>query len=83
MTGYKFNSFRIFSVILIKQNEKLKIKNISLAGTGGQCLMSPPELIDGKMPYVLYNLGGVIFKRDYMYFFIIYLISHGSYCHWQ
>ena len=48
MTGYKFNSFRIFSVILIKQNGKLKIKNISLAGTGGQCLMSPPELIDGK-----------------------------------
>ena len=35
MTGYKFNSFRIFSVILIKQNGKLKIKNISLAGTGG------------------------------------------------
>ncbi len=76
MTGYKFNSFRIFSVILIKQNGKLKIKNISLAGTGGQCLMSPPELIDGKMPYVLYNLGGVILNViTSLIFIVIYLIS--------
>lgn len=76
MTGYKFNSFRIFSVILIKQNGKLKIKNISLAGTGGQCLMSPPELIDGKMPYVLYNLGGVIFNViTSLIFIVIYSIS--------
>ena len=76
MTGYKFNSFRIFSVILIKQNGKLKIKNISLAGIGGQCLMSPPELIDGKMPYVLYNLGGVIFNViTSLIFIVIYSIS--------
>ncbi|WP_302794150.1 site-2 protease family protein [Eubacterium ventriosum] len=76
MTGYKFNSFRIFSVIFIKQNGKLKIKNISLAGTGGQCLMSPPELIDGKMPYVLYNLGGVILNViTSLIFIVIYLIS--------
>ena len=76
ITGYKFNSFRIFNVILIKQNGKLKIKNLSLAGTGGQCLMSPPELIDGKMPYVLYNLGGVILNViTSLIFIVIYLIS--------
>ncbi len=76
ITGYKFNSFRIFNVILIKQNGKLEIKNLSLAGTGGQCLMSPPELIDGKMPYVLYNLGGVILNVITSLIFIVtYLIS--------
>lgn len=76
ITGYKFNSFRIFNVILIKQNGKLEIKNLSLAGTGGQCLMSPPELIDGKMPYVLYNLGGVILNViTSLIFIVIYLIS--------
>ena len=75
MTGYKFNSFRIFSVILIKQNGKLKIKNISLAGTGGQCLMSPPELIDGKMPYVLYNLGGVILNVINIPYFYCYIFD--------
>ena len=31
-------------------------------GTGGQCLLAPPELVDGKMPYILYNLGGSLFN---------------------
>ena len=60
LSGYKFSSFRIFNFMLIKEDGKFKIKNLSLAGTGGQCLMSPPELIDGKIPYKLYNLGGSI-----------------------
>lgn len=58
MTGYKFISFRIFSFMWVKEDDKIKFKRFSLAGTGGQCLMAPPEIIDGKMPYVLYNLGG-------------------------
>ena len=58
LSGYKFSSFRIFNFMLIKEDGKFKIKNLSLAGTGGQCLMSPPELIDGEIPYKLYNLGG-------------------------
>lgn len=38
--------------------------------------MSPPELIDGKMPYVLYNLGGVILNViTSLIFIVIYLIS--------
>lgn len=59
-TGYQFSSFRIGSFMLLKIDGKLKIRKFSLAGTGGQCLMSPPELVDGKMPVVLYNLGGCI-----------------------
>lgn len=58
LTGYKFSSFRIFNFMFIKENDKLKLKKLSLAGTGGQCLMSPPEFIEGKVPYILYNLGG-------------------------
>lgn len=59
-TGYSFGSFRVGSVMLVKENGKLKIKKHSVAGTGGQCLMVPPEIVDGKMPVMLYNLGGVL-----------------------
>ena len=60
LSGYSFTSFRIFSFMWIKENGKLRLKRLSLAGTAGQCLMTPPELVDGKMPVVLYNLGGSI-----------------------
>ncbi len=59
-SGYGFCSFRIFSFTLIKQNGKLCIKRMSIAGTAGQCLMVPPEPKDGKIPVLMYNLGGVI-----------------------
>lgn len=60
LSGYTFSSFRIGSIMLIKKERKLCIKRHSIAGTGGQCLMSPPDMVDGKIPYVLYNLGGCI-----------------------
>lgn len=60
LTGYKLSSFRIGSFMLINDNGKLKLKRYSLAGTGGQCLMSPPDMINNKVPIVLYNLGGCI-----------------------
>lgn len=58
VSGYKFSSFRIFSFMWVKENEKIKLKRLTIAGTGGQCLMIPPEMKDGKLPVVLYNLGG-------------------------
>ena len=58
LSGYKYSSFRIGSFMWVKTDGKLKFKRFSLAGTGGQCLMIPPEMKDGKIPYVLYNLGG-------------------------
>ncbi|MBR3966070.1 MAG: M50 family metallopeptidase [Clostridia bacterium] len=60
MTGYKFSSFRIASFIWLEENGKLKMKRLSIVGTGGQCLMSPPDMKDGRIPIVLYNLGGSI-----------------------
>lgn len=58
LTGYKFSSFRIFSIMWLKEDDKIVCKRLSLAGTGGQCLLLPPDMKDGKIPYVLYNLGG-------------------------
>ncbi len=59
-SGYRFGSFRIFSLMWIKEGDRLRVRRLKLAGTAGQCLMSPPDLKDGKIPVVLYNLGGVI-----------------------
>lgn len=58
LTGYEFSSFRIASFMWLKEDGKLTLKRLSIAGTGGQCLMIPPEMRDGKIPLVLYNLGG-------------------------
>lgn len=60
MSGYQFSSFRIGSHMLMKESGKLVHRKIKIAGTGGQCLMVPPEMVDGKFPVVLYNLGGSI-----------------------
>lgn len=57
-TGYRFCSYRVGSLILLKRNGKLLLRRSSLPGTLGQCLMVPPEMNHGKIPYRLYNLGG-------------------------
>ena len=58
LSGYKFVSFRIGSQILIKINGKYHLKKFNIPGTGGQCLLDPPEMVDGQYPAKLYNLGG-------------------------
>ena len=60
LSGYSFSSFRISSLMLIKQDGKMKLRRFKLPGTGGQCLMCPPEPKDGEYPVMIYNLGGVI-----------------------
>ena len=59
-TGYRFSSFRIGSWMLLRQGGQLRVRRMKLAGTAGQCLLEPPPLVDGRIPYVLYNLGGVL-----------------------
>jgi len=61
-TGYSFSSFRVGNFMWVREEGKLKLRRLSLIGTGGQCLMVPPEMEDGKFPIVLYNLGGSIFN---------------------
>lgn len=60
LSGYSFGSFRIGNLMLIKENGKYSIKRQSIAGTGGQCLMTPPPMKNGKYPVVFYNIGGVL-----------------------
>lgn len=60
LSGYRFVSFRIFNLTFIKEEGKLKIKRYSIAGTGGQCLMSPPDRPITEIPTVLYNLSGIL-----------------------
>lgn len=62
MTGYKFSSFRIASFMWLKESGRIKLKRVSIAGTAGQCLMAPPDMKDGRLPIVLYNLGGSFFN---------------------
>ena len=78
-TGYQFSSFRIFSWMWMKEDGKMRFKRLSIAGTGGQCLMAPPELKDGKMPFLLYNFGGAIMNLIFSaIFFMISLFLPAS-----
>lgn len=63
LTGYKFLSFRIGSLTLVKTPEGLKLRKFTIPGTGGQCLMIPPETDDPEAsPYFWYNAGGGLFN---------------------
>lgn len=74
LSGYKFSSFRVGNIMLIKHGKKLKFKKLTIAGTAGQCLMSPPNIKDGKMPVLLFNFGGALLNLiSCIIFFIIYL----------
>ena len=58
LTGYTFSSFRFGNLMFVKDNGTIRFRKLSLAGTGGQCLMNPPDMVEGKIPFVFYNLGG-------------------------
>lgn len=74
-SGYQFSSFRIGSFMWLKENDKIVSRKLSLAGTGGQCLMVPPQMQDGKIPVILYNLGGCIMNLiASMVFLVVYLL---------
>ena len=60
LSGYSFFSYRIGSFAWVKSGDRIRFARQSIAGTAGQCLMSPPDMVDGTMPVVLYNFGGVL-----------------------
>ena len=64
LTGYKFVSFRVFNVLIDKEeNDKIRLRTVQgVDGTGGQCLMSPPKIKNGTFPFKLYLAGGVTFN---------------------
>lgn len=75
LSGYRSSSFRIGSLMWIKENGKIVVKKLTIAGTGGQCLMVPPQMQDGKIPVILFNLGGSIMNLIASgILFVIYLL---------
>ena len=56
LSGYRFLSFRVGSFTLLRQNGRLVLRRFYLPGTGGQCLLEPPD--GDEVPFRLYNLGG-------------------------
>ncbi len=61
ITGYKFLSFRVGSLVIANENGRLMLKKYTVPGTGGQCLLIPPETnTPEKLPFLLYHLGGVL-----------------------
>lgn len=79
LSGYKFSSFRIGNIMLIKNAGRFKFKKLTIAGTAGQCLMSPPDMKDDRMPVLLYNFGGALLNLiSCIIFFIIYLFVKGN-----
>lgn len=63
MTGYKFISFRVGSFTLVKENGKLVKRKFTIAGTGGQCILThEPVEKPEDVPYFWYHFGGGFFN---------------------
>ena len=58
MSGYKLLWLGIFNTTFVKKGRKLMRMKVNIEGVLGHCLMSPPEMKNGKYPFVLYFLGG-------------------------
>ena len=69
LTGYRFQSFRVGSWMLLRTPDGLRWQKFSLAGTGGQCLMDPPDAEDGAYPWFFYHMGGVLMNLISALFF--------------
>ena len=79
ISGYDFESFRVGSLTLVKENDKFAIKKFNIKGTAGQCLMMPKEDDYEKSPYVLYNLGGILMNAIITILcFVLYVIFGGN-----
>ncbi|MGF6376676.1 hypothetical protein M2140_001753 [Clostridiales Family XIII bacterium PM5-7] len=58
ISGYKFVSFRVGSIIWIKKDGRFLRKSFSIPGTAGQCLLKAPGIFGEDYPSIFYNLGG-------------------------
>ena len=75
--GYKFFSFRITKFIWFKTNGKIQLTKTRPEKGGANCILFPPDMKNGKFPFVLHILGGpmlclivsIIFLPGYFIFF--------------
>ncbi len=56
LSGYRFVSFRVWRFTLVRRQGKFHLGHYHIPGSGGQCLLAPPEGEDA--PVMLYNLSG-------------------------
>lgn len=79
LSGYQFLSYRIFNLLWQKIDGKINFSFFSISGTLGQCLMIPPKPVDGKVPYLLYHLGGGLANiLSSLLFYLLSLISNDA-----
>ncbi len=73
LSGYEFISFRVGKLIIYREGTRLRLGKYQLKGTGGQCLLGPPEY-GRDFPWFLYNLGGgllnLIFGLIYLFLYL-------------
>ena len=74
-TGYRFSSFRIASIAFVRKDGQIRVRRYKLAGTGGQCLMLPPEMPVEQVPFFWYNAGGVIMNVVFALFPLLLLMK--------
>lgn len=60
LSGYRFRSFRVGSVIWIRTDKGIERKRIRVIGSAVQCLMSPPEGDEEKISCGWFLMGGVL-----------------------
>lgn len=60
LSGYTLHIFRIGSIAFVKANDKVVVKRMKIPGTAGQCIMNPPDCKPEEIPFILYNIGGVL-----------------------
>ncbi|MDE5940632.1 MAG: hypothetical protein K2H14_00815, partial [Muribaculaceae bacterium] len=59
-SGYRFVSFRVLNFTFVREGGRIRVKRYGIAGTGGQCLLAPPDLPLEQIPVGWYNAGGVV-----------------------
>lgn len=59
LTGYRFRSYRLGSLMILREDGRLRLRRLKIAGTAGQCLLAPPDWSE-DLPVMLYNLGGCL-----------------------
>ncbi len=75
LSGYRMVSFRVGRWMIARTEGKNVLRKQSVAGTGGQCVMTPPPYDNGNFPYKLYNAGGVLMNLITVPVFVLLFIG--------
>ena len=60
LAGSRFAAFNVFNISIIKKNGKLTVKKCGVPGASGICVLSPPDMRNGKYPFKLFTSSGFL-----------------------